>query len=292
MALDKYYKHLGLKSGANREEIRKAYRKLAMHYHPDRNSSSTAQHKFLVVTEAYEILTGKRPAPPRTQQSKGTEKRTPKSKNKSNTSDRNHEQRTKEARERYQEQMLREKLEDEQYFQKLTSGAKWKTVRFAAVLGSLISILLILDLFLPHHYKEDRVTEYSLNRAFGANRLPLSLIHTENGDALWIGKMTYKLYHSSPNIYKESSWIFHQPIRVISLGKIQNKVYNVHFTFYSNMFIAIFLFSIPLFTLFYKRRTAFFTMLYHLSYFGVSILLLYFLATNDRWIHLLTLGFL
>lgn len=292
MVPDKYYKLLGLKPNANHNDIRKAYRKLAMHYHPDRNSSPTAEHKFLVVTEAYEILTGKRPVPASAQVSQSTGKRPSKAASKSDGSEKSNEQRAKEARERYQEQMLKEKQEDDRYFRKLTSGAKWKTVRLAAVLGILISVLLITDLFLPHHMKEDRVTEFALNRAFGANRLPLSVIRTQDDDALWVSKITYKLYHSAPNIYKESSWIFHQPIRVISRGKTSNQGYKVHFTFYSNAFIAIFVFLIPVFTLYYKRRTAFFTMLYHVSYFGVGGTLLYFLATDDRWIHLLTLGFL
>jgi hypothetical protein len=291
MALGKYYKLLGLKPNASRDDVRKAYRKLAMHYHPDRNSSPTAEHKFLVVTEAYEILSGKRSAPT-TPQAQTTTKRTSKAASKSNTTEKSNDERSRDARERYQEQMLKEKQEDEYYFQKLTSGAKWKTVRLAAILGTLISILLITDLFLPHHYKKDRVTEYALNCAFGPDRLPLSVIKTEQDEALWISRITYQIYHSSPNIYKKSSWIFHQPIQVISRGKINNRTYNVHFTFYSNVFIVIVVLLIPLFTLFYKRRTAYFTMLYHISYFGTGGIILYFLITDDRWIHLLTLGFL
>ncbi|MGH9893582.1 MAG: DnaJ domain-containing protein, partial [bacterium] len=37
-------------------EIKKAYRKLAMEYHPDRNSSDGAEARFKEITEAYEVL--------------------------------------------------------------------------------------------------------------------------------------------------------------------------------------------------------------------------------------------
>ncbi len=52
-----YYEVLGLQKGAGGEEIKKAYRKLAMKYHPDRNpGDKEAEEKFKEVGEAYEVL--------------------------------------------------------------------------------------------------------------------------------------------------------------------------------------------------------------------------------------------
>jgi molecular chaperone DnaJ len=52
-----YYEVLGLNRDASEEEIRKAYRKLAMKYHPDRNpDSKDTEEKFKEAKEAYEIL--------------------------------------------------------------------------------------------------------------------------------------------------------------------------------------------------------------------------------------------
>ena len=57
MNLWDYYKVLGLRQGASDDEIRKAYRRKAMEFHPDRNHSEEAQDVFIRITEAYEYLT-------------------------------------------------------------------------------------------------------------------------------------------------------------------------------------------------------------------------------------------
>ncbi len=60
MAEKDYYKILGLSKSASDEEIKKAYRKLAMKYHPDRNKDDkTAEGKFKDVSEAYAVLSNK-----------------------------------------------------------------------------------------------------------------------------------------------------------------------------------------------------------------------------------------
>ena len=56
MAKD-YYETLGVSKGATSDEIKKAYRKLALKYHPDKNKGSKeAEEKFKEVAEAYEAL--------------------------------------------------------------------------------------------------------------------------------------------------------------------------------------------------------------------------------------------
>jgi molecular chaperone DnaJ len=57
MAKKDYYETLGVSKGADEQEIKKAYRKMAMKYHPDRNKDSAeAEAKFKEVQEANEIL--------------------------------------------------------------------------------------------------------------------------------------------------------------------------------------------------------------------------------------------
>ncbi len=57
MNLWEYYRLLGIRQGASEDEIRKAYRRKALEYHPDRNRSENAQEMFIRVTEAYDYLT-------------------------------------------------------------------------------------------------------------------------------------------------------------------------------------------------------------------------------------------
>ncbi len=52
-----YYEVLGIQKTASLDEVKKAYRKLAMQYHPDRNpGNKEAEEKFKEATEAYEVL--------------------------------------------------------------------------------------------------------------------------------------------------------------------------------------------------------------------------------------------
>jgi molecular chaperone DnaJ len=51
-----YYETLGLDRNASPEDIKKAFRRLAMQYHPDRNKEPGAEQKFKEINQAYEVL--------------------------------------------------------------------------------------------------------------------------------------------------------------------------------------------------------------------------------------------
>ncbi len=60
MALTDYYEVLGVSRQDSEEEIRKAFRRKAMEYHPDRNKTPGAEDKFKEVNEAYQVLSDSR----------------------------------------------------------------------------------------------------------------------------------------------------------------------------------------------------------------------------------------
>ena len=57
MAKQDYYKTLGIDQNASQDEIKRAYRKMAMKYHPDRNADNPeAEKRFKEVNEANDVL--------------------------------------------------------------------------------------------------------------------------------------------------------------------------------------------------------------------------------------------
>ena len=56
MAARDYYEVLGVNRSANADDIRRAHRKLALQYHPDRNKDKSAPARFAEIQQAYEVL--------------------------------------------------------------------------------------------------------------------------------------------------------------------------------------------------------------------------------------------
>ena len=51
-----FYQVLGVSKTASPEELKRAYRKLALQYHPDKNKTKEAEEKFKGINHAYEVL--------------------------------------------------------------------------------------------------------------------------------------------------------------------------------------------------------------------------------------------
>lgn len=74
-SIQKHFKNLGLSEGCSKEDIKKAYRKLAHKYHPDKHSNSSssdladAEEKFKQIKESYDFLMNYKPCSYNTQDS-------------------------------------------------------------------------------------------------------------------------------------------------------------------------------------------------------------------------------
>lgn len=280
MQTERYYKILGLSTSATENEVRKKYRSLAMKYHPDKNPSAQAQELFIQITEAYEIIIGKKSVPLITNSKAGKSKQKDK------------EERVKEAQKRYQEQVLKEYLENERYYQSLITGKRWKIIKFSAVVGVLFSFFILLDYFLPHHFEEDTIVEYKRSVTVQPRTGVIGLVKTAKGNYYWVSRIDYELYGKTRDVYIESTWIFHNAIQMHTRGKLYYSTYPMHFNYYSFAWILGIFFLVPLFTVFYKRKKISFTFFYFLSYYGINALILIFLLTGNRWAHVLTFGFI
>jgi hypothetical protein len=280
--MKKYYQLLGLTESATDAEIKRNYRKLAFEYHPDRNSSASAQEKFILIQEAYEIVTGKKKIP---QQRVGdySSRRT--------RQDESWEEKVKKARSKYEENKRHQEQVIANYFIRLRTGWRWHILRVSAIVGLVISLCMLVDLFLPNHQTEERVLRYSKEVYSSVGSAQISLIETANNEKMWVQTQNYSLYRHNNNVLVERSWIFHSPILVKSNQKNTQYIIPVHFTFFWAWMIIAPLFLVPFFVWFYKKNNPLFVISYHASVFMISIGIFYFLFTEDRWFHLLTMGY-
>lgn len=134
--LKKYYQILGIEPTNDKNTIKRAYRKRAMEFHPDKNPSEDAQHQFIAITEAYEILMGLRQnAPTKVSTYKKTAQEARADK-------------IKKAKARYKKMQESEVEKDALYFEKITTGIRWKIFKVLAYYCCVMSVLFTLDYFL------------------------------------------------------------------------------------------------------------------------------------------------
>ncbi|MBD3637366.1 MAG: DnaJ domain-containing protein [Crocinitomicaceae bacterium] len=134
---EKYFRILGINPTSDQNAIKKAYRKQALIYHPDRNDSPDAHYRFIKITEAYEILTGQK----RINTSTQTTYR-PK------TKEEIFAEKIAAAKERWKRQQAEEARKDREYYRRIAFGWKWKVYQVFAVYSAIFSVLLVCDYFL------------------------------------------------------------------------------------------------------------------------------------------------
>jgi hypothetical protein len=274
----KYFEIFGLPENATKVEIRRAYRKLAMQFHPDKNPDPKAHKLFIELTNAYNILLSEDSKPFSVKKENYT---SPEQKEK---------QRVKEAQHRFRQQYYQHKREQERFYRSLTTGKRWRFFIVFSRFSAIIAFLLIIEPILPTHFEEHTVKYYSTDY----NGLVLGnvrMIKTDRNLKIFIEKPNFDLLSTQPHIVVERSWFFRNPVFVWEHKTHQRRKYAVDFSAVNLYPLIPILFLVPLFTVWYKRRSFKFTFAFYFSQYIVGIFLLYFMLTQDRWFHLLTLGF-
>ncbi|MFM6933874.1 MAG: J domain-containing protein [Flavobacteriales bacterium] len=271
------YKIFGLNPGASEEEIRKRYRSLVKKYHPDVNKEPNAQQTFLSIQDAYEeLLKGPEKEPEQVvEEDFETHYRAYRS----------------HAQAKFEERKKREETEMNALYEKLQSGHIYLLHRIIAYVGLVLSLLLFIDNFLPTRLENQVVGSYSTDVYQSMNGNFVSLACTNTGERFFLNSFSNNYFDTNPFIQVEKTAIFHQPIEVQSfcMGYLQK--IPIHFTFYWAQAVLYPFFLLPFIFLRYRKKDAFFIMGSYFSRIGCGLLMLYFLMSSDRWMHLLTLGF-
>jgi curved DNA-binding protein CbpA len=281
--LKKYYDILGVPTGSSKTEIKRAYRKLVMLYHPDRNPNTDAAIKFHLIQEAYEILyNGQEPASGVTDPIMTPLQKREKEK----------EERLKKAKIRFEQQRRKEFQSNERFYRRMTTGKQWTIFLWGSRTCIGFMFLLVLDCFLPRHYEQDEFVAYS-NQTYGGFKTgAVHLIELARQGEFYMEKMEYFNPSFDRDCFVQLTWLFHNPEAILQPTKLNMNVFLVDFGANAFFPILIFLFCIPMATLLYKRKNINFSILYHISYYVVFPIACLFLFSGERWVHLLSLGFL
>jgi len=285
MDLRKCYHILGLSETASDAQVKQRYRKLAKKYHPDTVTGDP--HQFLKVKEAYEQIINHK-------------------NNKGNVRTSHYARSTNEymqhAKERRREKERKEFLENERYFHRLISGRRWKFMRWTALVGTLLSLLIVMDEFLPYHYHMDRITAYEPSTINGLNYRVQNAqrIYTLSGQRYYVQTIP-NLQTVDADVLLVKSMFFRNDLAYIPCytpaGKLvdytdKNNFFWIQFSFHAHSLLLTPFLLLPLLIVNFPRKTFAFTFFYFIALYLSAPLIYLYLLFDFRWLHLLSLGFL
>lgn len=284
MTRNECFRLLGLPTTANEGEIRKQYKKLALRLHPDVNPDPKAHEAFILLGKAVEMLLN-----PDYNEEK-TDKRP--SRRAGNESEEERLERMRVAKMRFEQQQRRQATDNTRYFLSLTTGKRWKIYQCIMWVSLALSLAMTVELFLPRHYEPDVLIGSTKSLNNGIIRSNITRITLEKRGSYYIQNNAFAWENTYPEVWIESSWLLHTPIKMISTDDFSRyrSVFDFHIWSIRYLLIAILL--LPLFPYLWRRKTLTFVFVYHLSFWGIGIISTYLLLTQERFLHLLSFGFL
>lgn len=278
------YRILELPVGASDALIKKQFKKLALRFHPDRNPSPEAHEHFILISNAVDqLLKAKDTAT--TQTRKKSRPTNPEKKRAEQ------EQRIRVAKERFEQQRRSDELEQERYFRSLTTGKKWQLYKLIALLSFTLSIVLLLDLMLPHHQEKDKMVAFYPKAIGGIKYDYVYEIAFSKNNTLFAQRFFENWKLSESPVIIEKSRLFHTPVSFHEMNSSPSIQACFDFNLAAFGLPLMILFLVPLIPYFFKRKTVYFTFLYHVSFWLIGPLGIIILGTGERLSHLLTLGF-
>lgn len=285
------YKILGLTEGVSEQEIRRRYKKLAMKVHPDINPDKNAHEEFILLSLAVEFLLKPEQEQVASRTSRATSKKGASASPAANSQEEQFA-RMNEAKMRFEEQKRKNTEENVRYFNSLISGRRWAIYRIVMWIGAALALSLILDNFLPQHMEEDTIQSYANGTHNGILEERICQIRFKEAGACFVKCNNAAWTTGYPEVTVVKTWILHNPISFYSSDDFIN--YNTGFDFdmRSIQWIMILMFLVPLYPYLFQRMSLKFVFFYQFSFWFVGMVEVVVLLSQNRFMHLVSLGFL